>query len=269
MGNMLLAMPTISDSAIITGSSTAGDLPITNLKTAPIGQTARFLTPSAVNIQANISGEINLIAVLGHNGSATGTARVLAATTEAALDVAPDYDSGLLPIRSNQPDYTGSNISGAMETNHFIHFLPSALDYQFWRVELSDPSLTYLDVGRFYLSKAWQPETNMDYGCQIGWVDPSTSSRTVSGRIVTMQRPKYRYVDFQLSFASEQEMYDNAFEIDRLRGTSKDVLFINDPDAMSMIQKRSVYGTMQSLSPIINAHFSLFEKSFRIEEIIE
>lgn len=269
MGNMLLATPIISDNAVITGSVTAGSLPIDNLKTSPIGHVARFSTPSSVIIQAVISKPINLIAVLGHNGSTTGTSRVVAADTLAGLDTTPDYDSGLLPIRSNQPDYTGSNIDGGLDTNHFILFLPVALNHQYWRVELSDPSVSYLDVGRFYLSNAWQPETNMDYGVAQGFIDPSIINRTVSGRIVPRQRPKYRYVDFQLSFASEQEIYDNAFEIDRLRGMTKDVLFINDPDNLPMIQKRSVYGTMQSLPPIVNSHFALFEKSFRIEEIIE
>lgn len=269
MSNMLLAMPVSCDSAVLKSSSTAGGLPASNLKTSPIGQVARFLTPAACFVQTAISCPVDLIAILGHNGSTTGQARVRAADSVDDILTSPDYDSGALPLRSNQPDFTGSNTAGAMDTNHFILHLGAPLTHNYWRIDISDASLPYFDAGRLYISKAWQPETNMDYGIAHGFVDPSKTERTVSGRQVPLVRPAYRYAEFQLSFGSEQEMFDNAFEIDRLRGTTKDVLFINDPDNISMIQKRTIYGTMQGLPPIINAQFRLYEKSYRIEEIIE
>lgn len=269
MANMMLAMPVLSDGVDLFTSTTAGSLPKTNLQTSPIGQVCRFTTPSAVFIEPQISGGINLVALLGHNGSVTGKVRVRGATSKDNLLTDPDYDSGYVPLRSNQATYDGSDVAGALDTNHFIHVLPELKDYPFWRIDIEDSSLSYLDVGRLYLAHAWQPATNMEYGVTEGFIDPSSVARMVSGRQAALRRPIYRFTEFRLGFCSEQEIFDFAFEFDRKRGATKDVLFIFDHENKPLIQKRTIYGTMSGLAPIIHPHFRLFEKSYRIEEIVK
>lgn len=268
MANMMLASPVIGDAAVITGSATSAQLPLQNLKRMAIGAVTRFLSPAGAYIKADLGSarSIDLVALLGHNATVTGEVRVRAAHDEGNLVDYPDYDSGPLRMRSNivAPDYVDV---GSLARNHFILHLPVAESYRWWRIDIAD-SGQYLDIGRLYLSKAFQPEVNMDYGEQFGLVDPSTIHRARSGRVIPNEQKKYRFQEFTLSFASEAEMYGDSFDIESERGSTRDVLFIYDYDNKPLLQKRSIYGRML-MYPTINPHWRLFEKTYRIEEIAE
>jgi hypothetical protein len=275
MQNMLLATPILSDAAILSGSAASGDLSINNLQSMSLKQVYRAANAASVYIVADLGAakQINLVSLIGHSGSSRSYARIRAATSEANLTAAPGYDSGLLPFRSHQSGYDATWASGvtdeeygALDRNLFLkYFAPQT--YRYWRIDIADPNSVYLDIGRLYISKAWQPVNNMNYGFAQGIIDPSRKARTVSGEMVPLERTKIRWSEFTLSFANEAEMYDNAFEIERLRGRTKDILFVHDPDAVAQLQRRTFYGAMESPQPIVNVTFGIFEKTFRIEEI--
>lgn len=277
MGNMVLAMPALSDAATLTGSTSPATLPVSNLKTKSIGQVWRALDAqnAYVVIDLGAAKAVNLIALLGHSGSSRASGRIRAAASEADLTDNPAYDSGDLPLRSHQAGFDNTwaagvadEEAGALDTNHFIQWLGgNAETYRWWRIDVNDPNATYFDAGRLYLAHAWQPETNMNYGLSEGWIDPSRTGRTVGGKSMAVARPSFRWSEFTLSYASKEEMFNEAFDIDRLRGTTRDVLFIVDPDDLPNLQKRTIYGTLRGLQPVVNSSFSIFEKSFRIEEI--
>lgn len=275
MQNMLLATPILSDASTLSGSTASGSLGVDNLKTPSLKQVYRAANAGAVYIVSDLltAKSINLVALVGHSGSSRSYARIRAATSEANLTAAPGYDSGNVPFRSHQSGYDAGWASGvqdeqygSMDKNLFVRYF-TAQTFRYWRIDIIDPNSVYLDIGRLYISQAWQPAVNMDYGAPAGWIDPSRDSRTVSGELIPLERKKYRYTEFTLSFASEDEMFDNAFEIERLRGATKDVLYINDPDATKHLQRRSFYGKMKGLQPISNHAFQLYSKTFRIEEI--
>lgn len=276
MQNMLLAMPILSDLATIKGSASSGNLGIGNLKTMPLKEVYRAADASSVYIEVDFSKpeQINFLSLIGHSGSSRSFARVRASNILSDLTSNPAFDSGDVPFRSHQTGYDNiwANLVideqyGAMERNLFFQYF-ATINMRYWRIDISDPNSDYLDIGRLYVAKAWQPSTNMNYGTGMGFIDPSRKARTKAGDPMSNRRPAYRYVDFSLSFADEGEMYDNAFEFDRLRGRTKDVLFIHDPDAKHTLQKRAIYGTMESLQSIVNTNYNIFEKTFRIEEIV-
>lgn len=275
MQNMLLAMPLLSDAAVLTGSTASGSLSINNLKTESLKEVYRAANASAVYIIADLGAAktINMVALIGHSGSSRSYARIRAANTQAAVTSAPGYDSGLVPFRSHQSGYdttwaagVADEQAGALDKNMFFEKFDDQT-FRYWQIDIVDPNSVYLDIGRIYISKAWQPAVNMDYGLSEGWIDPSRKTRTVSGEMVPLERKKYRYAELTFSYTSQDEIFNNAFEIERLRGRTKDVLYINDPDATTHLQRRSFYGTLESLQPIINPTFNLFQKTFRIEEI--
>lgn len=256
---MMLAAPWIGDGAILTGSSVAAPLPLANLKKTAVGKPARFLTPNAAFIQADLGSAkaVNLIALIGHTAKEGATAKVYAGN-DPNLPLNAEYESDELPMCE------GINLS----RNSLIRAFDD-LTYRYWRIEFSDPASTYIDVGRLYISKVFQPEVNMEYGLQEGVIDPSTVNTTLSGMIVPNERPKRRFSEFTLSFGSKQEMLGNALDIDLTQGTTRDVLFVADYSDKDYLQKRSVYGRMTALNPITHTHFQLFEKTYRIEEIIQ
>lgn len=271
MANMILATPVISDAALLSSSAMAGSLPLENLKKQAVGRVARFTSPDSAFIVIDLGNSpsaVDLIALIGHNASAAGEARVRAADAEALLTSAPSYDSGALRLRSNivAPAYADV---GSLARNHFILKLAVQQIRRYWRIDMTDTSISYLDVGRLYLSKVFQPSTNMDYGIKEGFIDPSTIQRTVSGRVIPNERTKYRYTELTLSFGSEAEMFGSAFDIEQARGSTRDVLLVIDNDNKPLLQKRSIYGLMATLNPVVNSYIGLFEKTYRIEEIIE
>lgn len=271
MANMILATPQISDAATLSSSAVAASLPLENLKESAIGKVTRFTTPAEAHIIVDLGASpkaIDLIALLGHNASVTGTAHVRAAANIGNLITEPDFDSGIIRLRSNLQAPAYQDV-GSLTRNHFLLKLDAERQLRYWRIDLSDPALTYLDIGRLYLSRVFQPETNMDYGLNEGFIDPSTIQRTRAGRLIPNERPKYRYAEFTLSFGTEAEIFGHSYDIEALVGTSRDVLFINDYDNKPLLQKRSIYGRFGVLNPVISPFYKLFEKSYRIEEIIE
>jgi hypothetical protein len=274
MQNMLLACPVLSDNSTLTGSASSGALGINNLKEIDLKQVYRVNNTTAFIVSdLGAYQKINFVAIVGHNGSSRSFARVRAANSMSDLTSNPTFDTGDVPFRSHQTGY--DNLWAASVTDEDYGSMPKNLFFQYfhdincryWRIDIVDPDAKYIDLGRLYISQAWQPETNIDYGISHGLIDPSRKARTKAGSTVSVELSPYRYVDFKLGFGSEVEMFDHAFEFDRLRGRTKDVLFIHDPDAKAYLQKRSVYGTMESLQPVVNTAFDIFEKTFRIEEI--
>lgn len=277
MANIILATPILSDAASLTASSAPASLPVENLQRMSVGQVWRNLNPSGCYIVADLGSDkaVNFVGLIAHNASSRGFVRVRAASVLGDIESSPDYDSGNLPMRSHQSGYDASWASGvsdeeygALDLNSFLLSI-SEQSLRYWRFDITDEEISYLDIGRLYISKAWTPSTNIDYGVRDGFIDPSLVERTYGGRNAVVDRPKYRYSEFHLAFGTKEEMYDEAFEIDRLRGQSKDVLFINDIEDKDRLQKRTIYGLLKESQPIENTQFSIFEKSYRIEEISE
>jgi hypothetical protein len=77
-----------------------------------------------------------------------------------------------------------------------------------------------------------------------------------------------RYLTMSLDFQSEDELYNNAFEIDRLRGQTRDIFVSRDVAATTHQHRQSLYGLCSELQPIINPALELFSKTYRIEELI-
>lgn len=271
MANILIASPVIGDAADHEGSSVAATLPLANLKDPAISKVTRFLTPSGAQVTLDLGGSpatVNLAALLGHNASTTGTCQVKAADTEAELDSDPVYDSGELRLRSNifAPSYEDI---GSLEYNHFIHKLDTPVTARWWRFSMADASLDFLDIGRLYLSSAFEPTRNVSYGVEEGVIDPSINRRAASGAEYPNAREPIRFVQFALPMTNKEEAFlDLLPNIDLLRGTTGDVLFVMNYEYLPLIQIRSIYGRIKELGALRNTSFNVYAKVYRIEEIV-
>ena len=258
MSNMILATPVLSDAATVTSSTAVGAMTVNNLQKRSLNRIWRItdLSTGYVAIDFGSATTVNLIALIGHNGSASGTVTVKGGTTSAVTD----YSSGALSL------ITGTD--QGYDQNIFVHNFGGGT-YRYWKLEFSDASNAdgYLQAGRLYMSMKFQPDVNISYNLAEGFIDNSRISRTINGEPVPLRRDPYRFVEFSLDFGSETEMYGTLYDVDRLRGSSKDVLYISDPEATTHYQRRYVYGLMTDLKPIVNRNFQIFQKSYRIEEI--
>lgn len=265
MSNIVIATPALSDEATITAGSEAGALQASNLQTIQVADPWRAsdLNNAYLVVDLGSAQAINLVALIANNASSSATWRIRGATSEANLTASPGYDSGSLSMlaKAGLADWS---------TTDAVLWLSSAQSYRWWRIDVSDASNAdgYFQAGRLYISAAWQPSVNLNYGWQMGFVDFSLRPRSAGGQVVPLERSRARYLVLSLDFQSEADLYDNAFEIDRTRGHSKDIFVLRDPDSASYRQEQSIYGLQEELAPIINPRVNMFSKRFRIEELI-
>ncbi len=251
---MLLGTPEISDAATITGSQSVGDMTIGNLQKRSLQRLYRTtdLTPQ-INIDLQSAQNITFISLIAHNGGGTVTVRA-GNTAEVS-----DYASDALNL------ITGADCG--YDSNLFLLGLDQT--YRYWQLDIDDSANTegYFQAGRLYMGQGFQPTINIDYGMADGFIDNTKVTRTRSGEPVPTRRAPIKVQEFKLGFGSEDEMYGTLYDIDRLRGSAKDVLFVKDANATTHFQRQHIYGLMTELQPIIHRSYSIFEKSYRIEEI--
>lgn len=265
MAKILIASPHISDNLPLLCSNQEANFPITNLQNIQLTnkwRTVSVLEPIIIDIYGAFN-EYNFVALIGTNASSTATIRVTTAMEQSSLYTNPMYDSGTLSHWPKQGLESWEN------TNRYLYLGSNRLE-PWIRITINDPDnlSQYYEAGRLYLSKAWIPTFNIGYGWSVSWNDNSEKEKSLGGNTFITSRSKYRQIEFDLNFQYENEMYDNAFELDRLRGTSKDILVIKDIDNLDRVQDQSVYGLMTELSPIVNTTYSIFAKKFKVEELL-
>lgn len=255
MSNILMARP-LSDSATLIGTTALGnDNVISNLQKRELSSIYRTSLVSEINIDMGAATEIDFIALVGHNGQ--GTVTIKAGTTAAVSD----YTSGALDL------ITGTDYG--LDKNMFAAKI-TAQTYRYWKLEIDDTGNAdgYFQAGRMYLSKSFQPIINADYGLEEGLIDSSRVQRTMSGGVSAVYRQPLKTIKWSLSFGTQSEMYSTLHDFDTMRGITKDIIVIPDISDTTYFQKRSVYGTFDELAPIVNAYFGIFQKNFKVTEIL-
>lgn len=264
MANLIIATPIVSDDGTLTAGSAAAGLPVSNLVDIQPGNKWRATALASAWCQNDLGAAkaVDLVALLYTNATSTAQWRIRAANSVASVTSNPDYNSGLLTFWPT----TGLE---TWDFTHGIHWIASTQTYRVWRIDVSDSSNpdTYFEAGRWYISDAFQPTQNMQYGVALAWNDESPKPKSLGGQIVPVVRNQSRIADLRLSFIDEAEMYSNIFEIERRRGASKDVLVIFDPVASARLMDQTIYGLMETRNPIVNRAFEVFEKRIRIEEM--
>lgn len=250
---------------IETVGSEDSDFPATNLQlqepTMP-WKTAG-LSSMYVNIDMGSALPINFAAIVATNCTSSATWRVRGATSEANLTASPGYDSG------NQTVWPQTNLDTYERVSGF-DVMGSDQTYRWWRIDITDGSNPdgFVQVGRLFLAQAWQPAVNLAYGWSLGFKDLSKLTRSLGSSAFTNNRRPFRVLNLTLDFQSEDDMYDNAFQFDKLRGKSKDYIFMRDPDSANHLHDQSFQGLVTNLRPIVNPRYGTYRKQYTVEEMV-
>lgn len=264
MANPLIAHPRLSDAATLHASSEYPSFPASNLQRKQPGDVWRpqTLTPY-VEVDLGQAATITLAALIGLNVSAAATLRIRAAAVQGDLTASPAYDSGAFTFRPSGSDDDWESFVGFAWTG--------GVNCRWWRFDVADSSNAdgYLDFGRLYLSSAQPFAIGMSKGAAIGAADATKKSRSAGGQRYTgaPRRPE-RYLDFTIGFGSEDEMLGPQFKIDMMRGISKDVLVILDYARSAYVAQRIVYGELATLADIVLPEFRIYQKRYRVEELL-
>jgi len=138
------------------------------------------------------------------------------------------------------------------------------------RIEIRDiASPEYFEIGRIVIGKAWKPSRNMSRGWSLTYKDPSKITRSLGGQTYVDTLSKYRSIKFNLKYLTEDEIFENALELDRTKGSSGDVLIYTDTKAPThRLFKQTVYGRISKISPMKHNIGGFWTRSYEIEELL-
>jgi hypothetical protein len=251
------------------------ELPLSNLADRQLTKVARStnLQPDFI-IDLTRKQSITFFALLAHNITTAGTWRV-------RVSNAPDfstiiYDSGVIdlwPVTQafGSLPWGGFVWDGKFESddaNNGILTLDTSVFGRYILVNLSDPSNidAYLEAGRFIIDAPWRPTRSVRYGWGVQWSQRSGKSRSRGGQVWSDVQAEYRTLTFDLAGMSEDEMYGQSYEIDRIKGITGDVFVMVDPLDSVNRHKYSIYGTQASANSLIQRTHKDFAHPFAIEE---
>lgn len=100
-------------------------------------------------------------------------------------------------------------------------------------------------VSRFIIGNYWSPTYNTSFGVQVGYEDLSTTERLQGGDLYTTLGPRYKTINFELSYLTDTDKF-KLFDIIKLIGKSRPMfisIFPQDTDKEKE-QMYSIYGKL-------------------------
>lgn len=243
--NVLFLSPRDIDRASLTASTAVTSLPVTYLQNQEPTKKWRS-TAGGVQYIDVVMQELracNAGVVVGHNLSAAGLLRITGYIALADVGVSAVVDTGWQSAwpstgKHDDPDW-------AHELSLLLWSNDAALQY--WRIEIADPTLDYIEAGRIALGRAYQPSINADIEVGIGFVPNDVQESNGYGQTFTDPRPfAQRQFDVPFSAADESDVHAAAMELSRLRGQSGDIICCLDPGATTRFHRWSMQGLFTS-----------------------
>ncbi len=118
------------------------------------------------------------------------------------------------------------------------------------------------------LANVHQPTDNMDYGFELAWNEEPIRTITHGGVIVPRERGRARSLEFKLRYKTKAELMDNAFALDQTQGVSKPVIVAVDPTESTYLHHEFMYGLIDSMGPMEYTTLNLWQKSYRVIEML-
>lgn len=262
MSNIVIATPILSDAGTVTASSQIAAAPVDNLqRMQPTDVWQSTGTTAYVEIDLGSTQSINLFALLFTNCTSSATWRVRAASSQANLISAPGYDSSTVIF---------SPWSTASDRRHGFRFLTVPVTQRWVRFDITDSGNQdgYIAAGRLYVANAYQPARNYEYGARHGFKDLSGSDRSSGGQRIVHEQPIIPMIDLSIVCNDRDEFYANTHRIQQLRGGSKDILIILDPDDTTNGHEGILYGTLESSLPSVHPRYNHYEQRYVLEGLI-
>ena len=284
MDSILIAYRNYADIGSLSGGSWASGLPIENLRSKQITQTARTTDTAAASsvivLDLLESGPISFVGLLRHNLTQSGQWRIVLSSDPEGAEVL--LDTGFRAIWPSIFPFGvglwgefnwGGRLAAGESASYGIgsyHVLDAPVRARTARIELLDEGNPdgYIEAGRLVVAPAWRPSINIQYGWSIEQVDESRRVSSRGGQIYVDQRPRFRRLRFTLSDLDQNEMLGNAYELERIKGKGGEVLVMLDPSNQEHLHRQTIYGVLAESTAISNPTAGRYEKDFVLEELI-
>lgn len=286
VATITLAWNNRTDAGSLSGGSWLTTLPLANLQNRQVQKVSRSSNATNASTQFTIdlgqARSIGVVALVVHNISVLGRVRITASDT--AGFTVTYYNSGWInvwpsgQIPQSLLEWEEDNFwLGTLSANAragyqspFIHLLATAQSLRYWKVEVDDTTNAdgYVQIGRLFMAATWQPSVNYSYGAGLGYQDPTAVDTSLSGAEFFDVRSRYRVFNFELQYIANAEAYVQALELQRLSGTSGEVLVVPDSADTANQPARSFVGRLVQLAPITQPQPSTFNCAFQVKELL-
>jgi hypothetical protein len=285
MSKVVLAFGNRADEATLTGGTWVAGMPIDNLKDRVLSHTARSTNVVETSTKFDIAlpkfRDVQCIALCRHNLQLDAKFRIRAFYDSGMTQCTYDsdwqfvwrrmYNTKDLPWR-NSNFWAGKILAEDLEGFfwNLVHWMPTQISSRYWRIELSDTGNTfgYLEIGRLFMATGWMPTYNMEYGASLQYEARTEIEEAWDGTEYFAEKPPYRIARFNLGHLSEAEAMAQVFDMQRVSGISKEVLFSWSLDDVDRGVRRSFLGRMRSLSPIEQPYYDAHKAQFEIKELL-
>lgn len=254
-----------SGASVIASSQASASTPGSNLLHVQPSRKWRSLGlgPHRLTFNGGSVKSWDTVALLRHNGSATGTIQVFAAAAEADVFTTPDYVSGTFPL------VFSGDLSAFLEYDSWF-YAGAVRNHQFIGIEILDASNPdgFFQCGVAMIGVKFTPGIGPDLGARTGRDDPSSVVRLLNGEAIV--RPK-RGMDvgtwnFPMQTPTETIRWR---EINRIYGSKIPMVFKWEPNPTGALTQQYTffygYAQWRSGGPIVysNGHgFNDVELSF-------
>jgi hypothetical protein len=278
--SLIIGYPNRADGATISAGSWEPTLPAANMADAEVPKVARStdatLASTVFNIDLGSTQLLRAFALANHNLSAAATWRIMLGSTAGASDI---YDSGQLAAWTmafnDIVEWESASWWLGVAGDEYLRSpypalfaAPDAYSARHIRIEITDTSNVdgYVQIGRFFAGGAIQPTYGMSWGLQNRQRDLSTIDRAESGAMWATKRRVLRSTSFELNWLTPTEA-SYIHEMQRVVGTTGEVLWLPYPDDLGESQRYGMLGTLSELSPIEHPFFNNRSLALRIEEV--
>lgn len=266
----------------LSGGSWRSTLPLANIQDRLQSKVARSTTDSTANAQFQVdlgaSRLVRAAGLFGHNLSLSGTIRLRGYTgTPPSGEV---YDSGVLNpfviypsgvLEAGHPAFGGTTlVAEDFDEGYPVPWMVAftAVSARHWLFEIDDTSNPdgFIDIGRAWLTYGYQPSHGVSVGQRHSWSTSSRRRETDGGAAFYNERPRRRVIDTRLRMFEEDESLVYLQELNRYLGTSKQMMYIANPDAVEHMHRESGLFTLKELRALAFSQPLLNDQGFTMIE---
>lgn len=296
--NLRIVHKNLADICTITASTVANatTTPVSNLNNDYRSKIYRSSTGSGgtqyatLLIDAGLGNTIaiNSIILILDNLSSSATVTVKSWSTpptsiSALIDSAPVITGGTTtstivsgygckPYLAANADYWNTEVAtSATLTRGYSRVYFSTTSARAFTVEIVDSNNPhkFIEISRLVCGAYWSPTYNTSFGLSSGTTDLTTNERTEAGDLVSIIKPSFGTISFDLKYLNTTDKA-NLQKIIKSVGLSKAVfvsLFPENTDDYSKEQQYQMYGKMTQLFPIEHPLHNMYSSQVDIEEI--
>lgn len=250
VGPLRIAGVNWADSAIITASSSVATLLPDRLQVEDIHSVWRAsVSPASLVLDLATTRTIGAIVLINSNAGATDAARYRVSTTDSTGADGSAYDSGTIPA------------GGDIRYGRLAHYPEPNVSGRFVRIDLDQASVP--EAGRIVVARTWGPSRHFSFGWEPMYRDFTRRTFSLGMNLHKDLLPRQEGARFMLNGLVTAEFEDEIRELNRLNGTSREVLMCRDIEATNL-PSVTYWGEMEATIRTSQRERDFFTSEFEI-----